>query len=450
MNPTTGTRRRWFAARLIAANLLLVCVFFEIACLIYFYLRKGEVFYVLQPPAVELNVDPNAMPRRLHETVVERLHPFFGYIQRPHADFRPGFSCNDFGFISPYEYPYTAEHDDQFVVGVFGGSVAANYSIFAIQEAKVGEHLKRIPGYEDAEPILLSFAAGGYKQPQQLLILSYLLSIGQQFDLVVNIDGFNEVALSYLNNKRQIDLTMPSVQHVGPLTAIGDNRLSERLLALFLDLASTKRALVRANSVRRNARLASVYMLASTYALIQRRRIRNMTGEVDEISTGGKARPETSVYNYYIGDGVVPDAQYATEVAGHWANSSALMHRLLASHGIPYVHVLQPNQYFKTSRTYGHEERSIAFDPKSPYEKGVEIGYPALIGQLSSLRSEGVQVFNGTGIFDRIPAPVYKDTCCHYTVEGQKALSSFIVESITGVLAESPRDRATRDRAPRR
>ena len=448
MDPATRTRRRWFAARLIAVNLLLVCVLSEIACLIYFYLRKGEVFYVRQPPAVELDVDLGAVQRRLHETVVERLHPFFGYIQLPHADSRPGFSCNHFGFISPYEYPYTTEHDDQFVVGVFGGSVAANYSIFVIQQAKFGEHLKRIPGYEDAEPILLSFAAGGYKQPQQLLILSYLLSIGQQFDLVVNIDGFNEVALSYLNNQRQIDLTMPSVQHVSPLTSIGDNRLSERLLALFLNIASTKRALVRANNVRRKARLTSVYMLASTYALIQRRRIRKMTVEVDKISTGGNAQPESSVYYYYTRDAVVPDAQYSTEVARHWATSSVLMHRLLASHGIPYVHVLQPNQYFKTSRTYGHEERSIAFDPKSPYEKGVEIGYPALIEQLGSLRSEGVQVFDGTGILDRIRAPVYKDTCCHYTVEGQKALSSFVVESITGVLAESLPDRVTRARAP--
>ncbi len=448
MNPTAGTRRRRFTVRLIAVNLLLVCVLFEIACLIYVYFRKGEVLYVRQPLTVKPGADPGTAQGRLHETVVERLHPFFGYIQLPHPDSRPGFSCNQFGFVSPHEYPYTSEHDDEFVVGVFGGSVASNYSIFVIQQAEFGEHLKGMPGYEDAEPIFLSFAAGGYKQPQQLLILSYMLSIGQQFDLVVNIDGFNEVALSYLNNKRQIDLTMPSVQHVSPLTSIGDNRLSERLPALFLNMANTKRALVRANSVRRKARLASVYMLASTYALIQRRRIRKMTVEVDQISTGRNARPESSVYYYYTRDAVLPDEQYATEVARHWATSSVLMHRLLASHGIPYVHVLQPNQYFKTGRTYGHEERAIAFDPKSPYEKGVEIGYPALIEQLSSLRSEGVEVVDGTGIFDRIRAPVYKDTCCHYTIEGQTVLSSFVAESITGVLVEPPRGRVTRARAP--
>jgi hypothetical protein len=35
----------------------------------------------------------------------------------------------------------------------------------------------------------LCFSHEGYKQPQQLLVLAYFLSIGQRFDLVLNIDG---------------------------------------------------------------------------------------------------------------------------------------------------------------------------------------------------------------------------------------------------------------------
>src|SRR4030095_13628597 len=57
----------------------------------------------------------------------------------------------------------------------------------------------------------------GYKQPQQLLVLSYFLSIGQTFDLVLNIDGFNEVALGSLNNERGLDISMPSAMHLDPL-----------------------------------------------------------------------------------------------------------------------------------------------------------------------------------------------------------------------------------------
>ena len=44
--------------------------------------------------------------------------------------------------------------------------------------------------------MFVNLALFGYKQPQQLTTLAYLMSIGGQFDLVLNIDGFNEVAAS--------------------------------------------------------------------------------------------------------------------------------------------------------------------------------------------------------------------------------------------------------------
>ena len=37
------------------------------------------------------------------------------------------------------------------------------------------------------EPVPLCFSHEGYKQPQQLLVLSYFLSLGQPFDLVINM-----------------------------------------------------------------------------------------------------------------------------------------------------------------------------------------------------------------------------------------------------------------------
>ena len=41
--------------------------------------------------------------------------------------------------------------------------------------------------------MILNFAADAVKQPQQLIYLNYFLGLGQKFDLVINIDGFNDV-----------------------------------------------------------------------------------------------------------------------------------------------------------------------------------------------------------------------------------------------------------------
>src|SRR6185436_13391576 len=71
--------------------------------------------------------------------------------------------------------------------------------------------------FSGKEIVPLCFSHEGYKQPQQLLVLAYFLSIGQPLDLVVNIDGFNEVALSSLNDQHVLDISMPSVMHLDPL-----------------------------------------------------------------------------------------------------------------------------------------------------------------------------------------------------------------------------------------
>ena len=43
----------------------------------------------------------------------------------------------------------------------------------------------------------------GYHQPQQVILLSYLLAQGGEFDVFVNIDGFNEIAVGPVLNVPQ-------------------------------------------------------------------------------------------------------------------------------------------------------------------------------------------------------------------------------------------------------
>ena len=62
----------------------------------------------------------------------------------------------------------------------------------------------------------------GPDAPQQLLVLAYLLSVGQELDLAITIDGFNEVALGAYNNDRGQDISMPSPLHLDPLVALID------------------------------------------------------------------------------------------------------------------------------------------------------------------------------------------------------------------------------------
>ena len=55
------------------------------------------------------------------------------------------------------------------------------------------QELKSHPRFANQEIVLLNTAVGGYKQPQPLMVVSYLLALGAHFDAVINIDGFNDV-----------------------------------------------------------------------------------------------------------------------------------------------------------------------------------------------------------------------------------------------------------------
>ena len=64
--------------------------------------------------------------------------------------------------------------------------------------------------------------------------------------------------------------------------------------------------------------------------------------------------------------------------------------------------------------------------------------------QVQRWRSENVQFFDATRVFDSEPAHVYMDDCCHYTQAGNYMLADFIAASILKVR----RDRGEIDGRP--
>ena len=51
--------------------------------------------------------------------------------------------------------------------------------------------------------------------------------LGGEFDVVINIDGFNELALANLNEERGLDAAMPSGQHIVPLSELAAATLGD-------------------------------------------------------------------------------------------------------------------------------------------------------------------------------------------------------------------------------
>jgi hypothetical protein len=118
------------------------------------------------------------------------LHPYLGFVAAPRAGF------NRFGF--PGDDPILEAADDEINICITGGSVALQ--LFRFSRERMVEHLKSEPSLAGKKLNVVVVALGGFKQPQQLIALSYLLALSAHYDVVINLDGFNEVALPYGDN----------------------------------------------------------------------------------------------------------------------------------------------------------------------------------------------------------------------------------------------------------
>jgi len=219
----TGSLRR--AASIVAINVIVLIVLAEATALLAHLAKTGHLFYVDRPVYEAVG---DALSGQLTADV---LNPYFGPSHRSGIPFdvppelrepgrdAPRVATNNFGFVSPYNFPID-RGNNEFIIGIFGGSVSVWFCQVGVQHLL--DDLRQHEFFKVRTLVPLCMAHEGYKQPQQALILAYFLSIGQPFDLVINIDGLNEVALSPINNQQRLDISMPSASHLIPLINLID------------------------------------------------------------------------------------------------------------------------------------------------------------------------------------------------------------------------------------
>ena len=62
------------------------------------------------------------------------------------------------------------------------------------------QELSQLPRFSGKSFRFVRLAIDGNKQPQQLMTLNYLLTLGAEFDIVINLDGVNEASLPGMDN----------------------------------------------------------------------------------------------------------------------------------------------------------------------------------------------------------------------------------------------------------
>jgi hypothetical protein len=351
-------------------------------------------------------------------SVYEVLHPYLGYVQDPTRTR----TYSELGFPDP-GVRILPKDPNRIVIGIFGGSFAEGLSR-ETSDLVMGR-LRASPKFAGKDIRILTLAMGGYKQPQQLLALAYLLSLGMHFDVVVSLDGLNEVALPAVDNvpkgtfpffPRNWAVRIGSVD----ATMLAYERQHDRYADLRGDLAR-----LASGAPWRYSIAVNVAWRAADGLLVRR------MVEITLLATKHRSEPASMAFSArgpaisYADEGALYD-----DLASMWKSASVQMHALAAANGARYLHFLQPNQYLSGSKEMGREERAAAFDEQHPYRRSVEVGYPRLREKGRELAAQGVNFVDLTMAFAGRREVLYKDACCHLHGPGYNLLAARIAEEI--------------------
>jgi hypothetical protein len=360
------------------------------------------------------------------------LHPYFGYTNVPGTTSVHGVRVNNMGFATEEDFPYRKENDNEYVIAIMGGSVAEILSVMST--GTLVDTLEASLAFAGKEIKVINCATGAYKQPQQLLIITYLFSQGMDLDCVVNIDGFNEVSIAGINRKKGTNIFYPAVfywnEMIHYLTSGTEGLLNNpRYIELIYNrsscLAQRRKVLgLMLDSPLRHSLLAR-FILARRLGWVQGRQAR-IEGELKAISS-----QEASSWVDKMEQGPRRTDDLESAVAC-WARSSLLIKELCDDAGVLYVHLLQPNQYDPRGKTLTATEEELAYNPKSPFRNGGEWGYPLLREEIFRIEAGGVAFRDLGEIFNRVEGDIYVDDCCHFN----KAGNDMVMEAIGGLIIE--------------
>jgi len=279
---------------------------------------------------------------------------------------------------------------------------------------------------------------GGYKQPQQLLALAYYLSLGTEIDMVINIDGVNELYI-YYKNARVFNIDPSFPLHWAAETASNEKQFAlldfDRRVATARERESSfysraeNTGLVRSALVRFLGRTLHIYTARSISAMQEK--VETMVAEQGQ--EGSLTYEQTGpIYADFE-----KDPELFKEASRLWERSNLLIDTLLHGLGIPYLVCIQPNQYFAGTRDLLPTEKESAYHTESEFYYPLVNGYTYLLEAKDRLMGQGVSVADLTGVFNDEPETIYADVCCHYTLLGNQILAREVGQAACQTLTDA-------------
>lgn len=366
---------------------------------------------------------------RAKDSARENLHPYVGWTYDPLSSVGgEEVPINVRGLID-FSDSVQKKQPGQFIIAITGGSFAQEFNDNMSQE--LASKLAQQSELEGREVHIVRLAMAGYKQPQQLMWLTYLYSLGGEFDCVINLDGFNEGVLPITDNhKFNVHFSYPYGW---------DKRLMDivdpRLTDISFDILALR---AKRQKLAKGVLDSPIRFLAmrNLFWKIQNNRISN---KLNQKSLGKIDYRRESGNGFAVSGPLNPDPQTGelqSRVLELWKNCSLQMRNLCVANNTHYIHLLQPNQYLDNSKTLSDWEIEFAYDPKHEFHQVVMEMYPRMRAESEWFAEHDVKFHDLTQIFKQTAETTYRDWCCHLNDDGNRLIADAVFNAIIEELNE--------------
>ncbi|MEW6741754.1 MAG: hypothetical protein AB1486_03260 [Planctomycetota bacterium] len=338
------------------------------------------------------------------------LHPYFGWQYSE--------------FLQPLLQYLQQEHPpSEFTVFFLGGSVSV--LIYRLGKETISSALLADSRFQGKTITFLCGGSGGYKQPQQVMLLAFLLGLGFDPDVVINIDGLNEVATGSDNSLHDMHPIMPSWQHMRHLVNVGANdpELLHKALASY-------DAQAKLDGFAQWALRLGLNRLSVTgeLCLARLREMQNECYRAHRAYLDGLMMRHGEIAKFGLEfRGSAQDAMPATLT--NWYEGSRSLHALCQCRSIHYLHILQPALHDEGSKPLTESERARSNPPGPGWSLGARIGYPLLREKGKALAECGISFRDCSMIFSETTEPIYVDDC-HYNENGCQMVAQEIARAL--------------------
>jgi len=354
---------------------------------------------------------PGAPPvARMGEKLIYRIHPYFGYTFNPDPP-----RLNAQGFAGDAGTLYQKQ-PGELVIGIFGGSVAGQVGGWGqiLVDRLLPELRKR--GYQRAT--VLSFAVGGWRQPQTFYTLASMLPV---LDLVVNVEGVNELAELDEGCLRRQPADFPPPYVYDLLAHEPSEETTLRRAELFSRMRSAKRVTQAfAAAPLRWSRLA--HLVWRAYASLARKKI-------DALRAGVQRDDQIDWSNLEPTRTPADVAAARDRYLAHWLDLIRYSRLISESRGVPFFDFIQPNQHPEGRKPLSKEERAM-IDADPLKEEHYTPFYTRLEQAEKTLRAEGIEYYFLGDLFKDHPETLYIDSCCHLNERGIQLVNNAIADRI--------------------